>query len=114
MSKTLTAVQKLLEEKQAGDILTIDMRKVNPFTDYFVIVTALNPRHAASLSDALEKDAEINGYTVRHIEGDEGSPWILVDLNEVIVHIFTPEGRQMYRLEALWSDQPSVRNEDNA
>ena len=106
MAELLEITEKKLEEKLAEDIMVIDMRDVNPFTDYFMIATARNPRHAASLAEEVIKAGEEAGYTLRTREGADGSTWILVDLNEIIVHIFTAEARETYKLENLWGDQP--------
>ncbi len=106
MAELLDITLDNLKEKLAEDITVIDMQEVNPFTDQFVIVTARNPRHAASLAEDVIQKAEKNGYPVRTREGADGSTWILVDLNEIIVHIFTEEARQMYKLENLWGDLP--------
>ena len=105
----LELVIKTLSDKLGEQIVSIDMRSVNPFTDYFVITTAKNVRHANSLANDLMKEVEKNGYTVRTREGAEGSEWILVDLNEVIVHIFTDSARQVYKLENLWGDLEITR-----
>ncbi|MBQ1319354.1 MAG: ribosome silencing factor, partial [Solobacterium sp.] len=69
-------------------------------------------RHASSLADDLIEEAEKQGFPVRTREGEEGSSWILVDLYNVIVHIFTEEGRMQYRLENLRGDLPSRRYEE--
>lgn len=106
MSELLDIVLHTLDEKQAEDVVTIDMRSVNPYTDYFVICTARNVRHSASLIEFLEQEAEKNGYSVRMREGEKESTWMLLDLNEVVIHIFTQDARNQYRLEALWSDLP--------
>ena len=106
MSELLDIVRKTLDDKQATDIVTIDMRNVNPFTDYFVVCTARNVRHAASLAEFCEQEAAKYGYDTRVREGEKDSTWILLDLNEVVIHIFTQEARSQYRLEALWADQP--------
>ncbi len=106
MSNLLSLVQKTLDEKLAEDIVTIDIRNVNTYTDYYVICTAKNSRHANSLVEYVEKEAEKNGYEVRLREGERDSTWVLIDMNEVVVHIFTQEARSTYRLEALWADQP--------
>ncbi len=111
MSELLQIVEKTLSDKLAANIRTIDMRAVNPFTDYFVIATAGNLRQAAALADYVQDEAEKHGYPVRTVEGEEGSSWLLVDLFEVVVHIFTEEARNEYRLEALWADQPQTRTE---
>ncbi len=106
MSELLDIALKTLDDKQAENIVTIDMRAANPYTDYFVICTARNVRHAMSLAEFCEQEAEKNGYPVRIREGEKDSTWVLLDLNEVTVHIFTEETRSLYRLEALWADQP--------
>ena len=111
MSELLDIVLKTLDEKLGEDIVTIDMSAVSPFTDYFVIATARNVRHAQSLAEFVEQEAAKYGYDVRVREGEKDSTWVLVDLNEVIVHIFTDETRKTYRLEALWADQPQTRLE---
>jgi ribosome-associated protein len=109
MAELLDIVLKTLDEKLAEDILTIDMSEVNPFTDHFVICTARNVRHAQSLAEFLEKAVLENGYDIRAREGEKDSTWILVDLFDVVVHIFTEETRKMYRLESLWADRPMSR-----
>lgn len=114
MSELLKLVQKTLDDKLAMNIVTIDMQAVSPFTDYFVICTAKNIRHAQSLAEFLEQEAAKNGYDVRIREGEKDSTWVLIDLNEVVVHIFTEETRKMYRLEALWADQPQEPYESQA
>ncbi len=112
MAELLNLCVAKLKEKLAEDITVIDMRSVNPFTDYFVIVTARNPRHAASLADDVIDEAEKNGFELRTREGAEGSTWILADLNDLVVHIFTKEARDLYKLENLWGDQPFVQTEE--
>jgi ribosome-associated protein len=112
MPELLELTEKTLSEKLGENITIIDMRQVNPFTDYFVIATAKNIRHAASLAQDMVKAAQQNGYEVRTVEGSEGSAWILIDLNEVVVHIFTEEARGQYKLESLWGDQKITHYED--
>ncbi len=109
MAELLEIAEKKLEEKLAEDITVIDMRDVNPFTDYFVIATARNPRHASGLAEDVIKACEEAGYTLRTREGSDGSTWILVDFNEIIIHIFTDEARSLYKLENLWGDLPVTR-----
>lgn len=108
MSELLDLIRKILDDKQAENIKVLDMRGVNPFTDYFVICTAKNLRHANALADFAEEEALKNGYDIRSREGEKESTWILVDLYEVVIHIFTEEARNTYRLEALWADRPVI------
>lgn len=111
MSDLLAIVEKTLSDKLAEDIIAIDMSKVSPFTDYFVIATAKNVRQAVSLAEYTEQEAEKNGFSVRSREGGKESTWILVDLGDVVVHIMTEDARKTYRLEALWADQPQTSYE---
>ena len=106
MADLLNIVRKTLSDKLARNIVTIDMKAVSPFTDYFVIATVGSVRQANSMVEYVEEAALKNGFDIRTREGDNESDWRLVDLNEVIVHIFTEDARAMYRLEALWADQP--------
>lgn len=111
MSELLNIVLKTLDDKLGENIVSIDMSSVSAFTDWFVIVTARNVRHAQSLAEFVEQEAAKNGYDVRIREGEKDSTWVLVDLHDVIVHIFTDETRKTYRLESLWADQPQTRYE---
>lgn len=106
MSELLNLVLNTLDDKQAEDIVTIDVHEVNPFTDYYAVCTAKNVRHAQSLAEFVSKEAEKNGYSIRVREGERDSTWVLLDMNEVVVHIFTAETRKLYRLETLWGDCP--------
>ena len=101
----------VLSDRQAEDIVLLDINAVASFADYFVIATALNPRHMNALLDAFDKELPNQGIKPLRREGEAGSGWVLVDFGAVIVHIFTPEGRDYYDLEGLWSRAgvPAVR-----
>lgn len=107
-SKLLDIVVKTLDEKLAEDIVVIDFREVSPFQDYFVIATARNHRLGAALIDYVEDEAAKAGYVDSHKEGDGDSSWQLLDLKEVVVHVFVGSERQVYSLENLWADLPRV------
>ena len=111
MSELLDLTVKTLSDKLAKDIVTVDMRAVSPYTDAFVIATAANVRQANALADYVQDAAEKQGYEVKSREGTSGSTWVLLDLGEVVVHIFTEETRKQYRLEELWADQRQQRYE---
>ena len=101
----------LLSERQAEDVVLLDIREIASFTDYFIIASAQNPRHLRALVDALNTDLARQGIKTSHIEGDDDSGWVLADYGDVIVHLFTPEQRAFYKLEALWgrAGVPAVR-----
>ncbi len=101
----------LLTERQAEDVVLLDIRDIASFTDYFVIATAQNQRHLRALVDAISTDLARAGIKASHIEGNDDSGWVLVDFGDVIAHLFTPEQRAFYKLESLWgrSGVPAVR-----
>ena len=97
----------LLADRQAEDVLLLDIRSVASFADYFVIATATNSRHMRALAETLYKELPPKTGGKRH-EGDTESGWILVDYSDVIVHLFSPEMRAHYALEDLWSEATQV------
>jgi ribosome-associated protein len=96
-------------DKKAADIVCLDLRGVASYTDYFVVCSGGSDRQTKAIHDAitegLKKD---HGILPRRVEGLGESRWILVDLFDVVVHIFVPEVRDFYRLEQLWGDVPRV------
>lgn len=93
----------LLSDRQAEDLVLLDIHEVSSFTDYFVIATAQNPRHMTALVDAFDKELANEGVKSLRIEGKSDTGWVLVDFGPVIVHMFTPEDRTYYNLEGLWA-----------
>ncbi|HWQ28973.1 MAG TPA: ribosome silencing factor [Dehalococcoidia bacterium] len=94
----------LLSDRQAEDVVLLDISRVASFADYFVIASAINPRHMGALIEALDRDLKANETVspLRH-EGEIDSGWVLVDFGSVIVHLFAPEQRAYYNLEQLWA-----------
>jgi len=97
----------LLSERQADDIVLMDISKVSTFTDYFVIATAGNPRQMNALVESLDRDLR-PAARPRHIEGTADSGWVLIDFGDAIVHLFAPAEREYYNLETLWAKGVSV------
>jgi ribosome-associated protein len=93
----------ILSDRQAEDVVMLDIRRVANFTDYFVIATAQNARHMGALMDTLDRDLRAAGVKAGHVEGEADSGWVLIDFGDVIAHLFTPEDRAYYNLEGLWS-----------
>ncbi|MCL1847687.1 MAG: ribosome silencing factor [Coriobacteriia bacterium] len=100
---------KAADSKKATDIIVQEVRKVLVITDYFVIVTGANNRHVDAITDSVEevlrKEAGIKPIGR---EGVDEQTWVLLDYGDFVVHIFQPELREFYRLEALWSDAPLI------
>lgn len=98
-------VQSLIE-KQGVDIQCINLKKVNnAYFDYFVICTGNSKPHVETLCDFVQETTMREaGLRPNHVEGLDNCEWVLLDYFNVVVHIFQPEARQYYNLEALWSD----------
>lgn len=100
---------RVLDEKQATDILILDVSGPLVIADCFVVCTARNPRHARALAMSVEEAFRQLGLRRRNVSGIEGeSPWVLLDFDDVVIHVFVPEARAFYRLEDLWADVPRV------
>ncbi|MCS7189756.1 MAG: ribosome silencing factor [Bacteroidia bacterium] len=103
---------KALSDKKGENLVVLDLREIGyPLSDYFVIATAESDRQAQALSDhIIEKLKEAEGSRIGYrIEGYEVGKWILLDLNDIIVHIFQPEVREYYKIEELWGDARVVQ-----
>jgi ribosome-associated protein len=92
----------VLTDRQAEDVVQMDISRVANFTDFFVIATAQNERHMRALMETLDRDLSAEGAPPIHVEGDADSGWVLIDFGDVIAHLFTPEDRAYYNLEGLW------------
>jgi ribosome-associated protein len=99
----------LAQEKLAADVVILDMRPVCSYTDFFVLCTGQNPRQAKAVYDEVrERLKKEEGLLPRTVAGEREARWILADYLDVVLHVFTPEAREYYRLEELWGDVPSV------
>jgi ribosome-associated protein len=85
------------------------MRPVVTYTDYFVICTGQTTRQTQAIYEQVRETLKReDGLVPRHVSGEREATWILADYLDVILHVFTPEARDYYRLEELWADVPSV------
>jgi ribosome-associated protein len=97
------------EGKQAHDIVLLDLRDLTIVADYFVICTAESERQIRAVVNALDEELTKVGAKNPRIEGSPETGWVLLDFSDVIIHVFSPEQRQFYRLERLWRQaQPIV------
>ena len=86
----------------------LDIRRLTTFADFFVICTAESPRQVSAIANALEDALRPEGMRLRHQEGAADSGWVLMDFLDIIVHIFSPEEREHYDLEAAWAKAPQL------
>ena len=94
-------------DKLAIDVLVLDLHGVLGYTDYFVIATGGTDRQVKAVHDRIHENMKKeHGLLPRRVEGVSESRWILMDYLDVIVHVFTPEAREFYRLEQLWGEAP--------
>ncbi|RSL35911.1 ribosome silencing factor [Enterococcus durans] len=99
---------KAADSKRAEDIIALDVREVSLLADYFMICSANSERQINAITEEILDKEEESNYEVRRVEGKEGGKWILIDLGDVIVHVFHAPERSFYNLEKLWSDAPLV------
>ena len=95
-------VIETLEEKKAEEIILIDLKEVTDFTDYFVICSGTSDRMLDSLADAVAERIKQDHEIIPKREGDPAEGWLLVDLGDIVVHMFSPEMREYYQIEKLW------------
>ena len=99
---------KALSEKKAEDVRIIDIREISTIADFFVIANGTNANQLAAMKDAVEETLYKSGHEPRQIEGNQHSTWILMDYNDIIVHIFSKEDRLFYDLERMWTDGKQI------
>jgi ribosome-associated protein len=101
------AVAAYAAEHKALDIVQLDLREIIGYTDYFVICTGRTDRQTKAIHDAIHEGLKKeHGLLPRRIEGLPEARWILMDYLDVVVHVFTPDMREYYRLEQLWGEAP--------
>ena len=96
----------------ARDVTVIDLREAVSYTDYFVVASAETERQTRRIAEEVLEKMNEEGYRPRSRRVDEGSAWISLDFLDVVVHIFTDEARDYYRLESLWRAVPQERWEE--
>jgi ribosome-associated protein len=105
MTETQEVARRAAEiaaEKQATDVVLLDLRGLASFADYFVIATGDSARQIGAIADELEEGLPPLGARLHHREGSDDSGWVLLDYGDFLVHVFGPTERQYYRLEEAW------------
>ncbi len=103
-----------IEDKKGVDIRIIDISNVSTIADYFIIANGTNPSQVQAIADNVEEKLykNCNELEPRNIEGYREAGWILLDYEDIIIHIFSEEDREFYNLERLWKDGKEITKED--
>ena len=103
-SKQLSAlVIEVLDDTKATDIIRLDVRDMTSVTDYMIVASGTSNRHVKALANNVADKAREAGHRPIGIEGEEGGEWVLLDLQDALVHVMLPKVREFYNLEKLWS-----------
>jgi ribosome-associated protein len=105
---------EILKDKKAKDIRLLDIHEISTLSDYFIITTGTSTTQVQAMADELEEKMKRDGHKLYHKEGFRGGRWILMDFNNVVIHLFHAEERDFYNLERIWVDAKDipVQNED--
>ena len=98
-----TLVVDALEEVKAQDITVLDVRDMTEVTDYMVVASGTSNRHVKALIENVTEKAKAAGHRPIGVEGEDGGEWVLLDLQDALVHVMQPKVREFYNLEKLWS-----------
>lgn len=112
MDNVSNAMAKLaitaMEDKKAEDIRVIDISEVSVLADYFIIANGTNRSQIQAIADNVQESLGRAGYELKQVEGYNTANWILMDFNDVIIHIFDKENRLFYNLERIWRDGKDI------
>jgi ribosome-associated protein len=101
-------IVEIVSDHKGGDVVMLKTAELTTLADYFVIATGRSDRQVAALAGSLVEELRAQGVRPLGVEGRSGARWILLDFNAVIVHLFTPDERERYAIEKLWSAAPAV------
>ncbi len=107
VDEILPLITKTLDFNKAEDIVTIPLAGKADYADYLVIASGTTSRHCISLSRYVEQKIRKTGFKETLISGKNSGDWVVMDVGDVIVHLFRPEVRAFYNLEKLWQDPPT-------
>lgn len=99
---------EIATDSKGEDIVILDVRKMCSFTDFFVILSGRSTRHVQALAESLENQLRSKRISTSRAEGLNEGRWVLLDFDDVIVHIFYHEQRDFYDLEGLWEEAPRL------
>jgi ribosome-associated protein len=102
INSVLETVMTCLEDSKAEEITTIDIQDKSALADYMVIASGRSNRHVSAVADHLLRELKSTGHKSIKVEGLQKADWVLVDIGDIIIHLFRPEVREFYALEKMW------------
>lgn len=99
---------EVADDKRAQDIVVLNMQGISVMADYFIICQGNSERQVEAIARDLKEEAGKEGIEVKRMEGLDKARWILIDMGDVIAHVFHREEREYYQLEKLWGDAPRI------
>ena len=108
LPQQVTVAIEAASDKQARDLVVLDLRRAAGFTDFFVVCSGSNVRQIQAIADAVIDALAARGVKPAHTEGYDRSEWVLLDYFDFVVHIFAPETRMFYGLERLWGNADRI------
>ncbi|WP_407920858.1 ribosome silencing factor [Alkalihalobacillus alcalophilus] len=102
---------KTVDDKKAENIVALNMKGISLIADYFLICHGNSEKQVQAIAHELKKVAQENGVDIKRLEGYDTARWVLIDLGNVVVHIFHKDERVYYNLEKLWGDASTIELE---
>ena len=112
LNKELQIVIESVQEKKGLEITVLDLKEIASFTDYFVLCNGESEPQIKSIYKNIDEKLSALGVRPDHVEGRAENGWVLMDYDDFVVHIFSPEKRTYYDLERLWADVPRLKVEE--
>ncbi|ABJ56827.1 ribosome silencing factor [Oenococcus oeni] len=104
----LEKIVQIADGKKAENLIALDIRDLSIISDYFLIASADTGRQVQAIAEEIIDQLHKKGISVSHVEGLGEDDWVLLDYGDVVVHLFTTEKRDYYKLEHLWSEAKTV------
>jgi len=98
----LSEIIALLDDAKAEEIVQIDLAGKSAIADYMVIASGRSDRHVGAIADQVQKRLKEIKYATVRVEGQPANDWVLIDVGDIVVHVFRPEVREFYNLEKMW------------
>lgn len=107
-NKILELAVKAADDKRAENMVILNMKGISLISDYFLICHGNSEKQVQAIATEIKKTAQENDIQLKRLEGFDQARWVLIDLNDVVIHVFHKDERLYYNLEKLWGDAPTL------